>query len=361
MLAAATAWDDLAVELHYLASAYRSIVTGLINGPWHGPAALAAAAAAAPYVAWMSSTAQQAEQAAAQARTAVSAYEAAVTMTVPPPVIAANRAVLAELVATNFFGQNSPAIAATEAQYGEMWCQDAAAMYTYAGSSASASTLTPFISPPQLTDPAGLARQASAVMTAAKAAAIQHLPLNSLVSSVPALLQRLATPNPDTKAMVQELMLLLPDYLMVAATPLYALSSVLAMAQTMQGMTGAAAQAALAATAGEAASWAGNAAKTGAELVSSTALANMGKASALGPLSIPQGWTSVIPGTGLNMATGPLGGGVNATETLSPSLLSGVPPRTVSGSVPPNTAPPRYGVVPTVMAQPPAGGYGPAF
>ena len=53
-------------------------------------------------------------------------------MTVPPPVIAANRAQLMALIATNFFGQNTPAIAATEAHYSEMWVQDATAMYGYA-------------------------------------------------------------------------------------------------------------------------------------------------------------------------------------------------------------------------------------
>ena len=46
-------------------------------------------------------------------------------MTVPPPVIAANRVLLLNLIATNFFGQNTPAIAVTEAQYMEMWAQDA--------------------------------------------------------------------------------------------------------------------------------------------------------------------------------------------------------------------------------------------
>jgi PPE-repeat protein len=68
--------------------------------------------------------------------------------TVPPPVIAANRALLAALVATNIVGQNTPAIATTEAQYAEMWAQDASAMYGYAGSSAAATQLTPFTSPP---------------------------------------------------------------------------------------------------------------------------------------------------------------------------------------------------------------------
>ena len=51
----------------------------------------------------------------------------------PPPVIEANRTLLMTLIATNILGQNTPAIAATEAHYMEMWAQDAAAMYGYAG------------------------------------------------------------------------------------------------------------------------------------------------------------------------------------------------------------------------------------
>ena len=53
------------------------------------------------------------------------------------------------LIATNVLGQNTPAIAATEAQYGEMWAQDAAAMYGYAGNSAAATVVKPFTQPPQ--------------------------------------------------------------------------------------------------------------------------------------------------------------------------------------------------------------------
>jgi PPE-repeat protein len=50
-------------------------------------------------------------------------------MTVPPAMIAANRAQLMSLIATNILGQNTPAIAATEAHYGEMWAQDVTAMF----------------------------------------------------------------------------------------------------------------------------------------------------------------------------------------------------------------------------------------
>ncbi|WP_055350649.1 type VII secretion system ESX-5 target PPE27, partial [Mycobacterium tuberculosis] len=114
---------------------------------------------ATPYVAWLSQAAARAEQAGMQA---AAAYEAAFVMTVPPPVITANRVLVMTLIATNFFGQNSAAIAVAEAQYAEMWAQDAVAMYGYAAASASASRLIPFAAPPKTTNSAGVVAQAVA-------------------------------------------------------------------------------------------------------------------------------------------------------------------------------------------------------
>jgi PPE-repeat protein len=150
---------------------YSSVTTELTSSPWLGPASVRMMTAAAHFIAWLSAAATLAEEAGMQARAAAAAYEAAFAMTIPPPVIAENRALLMTLIATNFFGQNTPAIAATEAQYAEMWTQDAAAMYTYAGSAAAASQLTPFIEPNQTTDQAGLAQQQAAVAQAAATAA----------------------------------------------------------------------------------------------------------------------------------------------------------------------------------------------
>uniref|UniRef100_UPI003F944699 PPE family protein n=2 Tax=Mycobacterium sp. TaxID=1785 RepID=UPI003F944699 len=101
MLAAAAAWDDLAAELQSTGASYSSTIESLATGPWTGPSSIAMAAAAAPYVAWINSTAAQAEQAGTQAKLAAAAYETAFAATVPPPVIAANRALLAALIATN--------------------------------------------------------------------------------------------------------------------------------------------------------------------------------------------------------------------------------------------------------------------
>src|ERR1700743_69195 len=132
LMAAASAWDELAAELEAAAASYQTVLAQLTGTSWLGPSSARMAAATTPYVDWLAGTAGQAAQTSAQARFAAASYESAFAGTIPPAVIAANRALLAVLVATNFLGQNTPAIAATEAQYMEMWFQDGLTMDTYA-------------------------------------------------------------------------------------------------------------------------------------------------------------------------------------------------------------------------------------
>jgi PPE-repeat protein len=193
MLAAAAAWDDLAAELSSTAASYASTVSSLTGGTWQGPSSESMATAAATYVEWMNTTAAQAEETGSQAKAAVAAYEAAFAATVPPPVIEANRALLMMLIATNILGQNTPAIAATEAHYMEMWAQDAGAMYGYAGSAGSASVLTPFTEPPQTTNPAGTAQQSAAAAQAGTSGASNiGTEITQFINSLPTALQNLA-------------------------------------------------------------------------------------------------------------------------------------------------------------------------
>src|ERR1700756_1617782 len=195
MLAAASAWDTLAAELQSGASSYGSVVSALTD-EWQGPSSGMMEDAAAPYVQWLTAAAGQAEQTAGQARAAASAYQVALTSMVPLPEIAANRTQLAALTATNILGQNSAAIATTEAQYGEMWAQDATAMYSYAGSSAAASRVTPFTAPPSTTNPAGAASRGAAVTQASGTATgngVQSA-LSQLSSTITSTLQNLASP-----------------------------------------------------------------------------------------------------------------------------------------------------------------------
>ena len=190
MLAAAAAWDSLAADLQSVAASYGSTIQSLAAGPWTGPSSVTMAAAAMPYVAWINATSAQAEEAGTQAKLAAGAYETAFAATVPPPVIAANRALLAALVATNILGQNTPAIMATEAHYMEMWAQDSAAMYAYAGSSLSASQLTSFTEPPQTTNAGGTAAQSASV---AQASTQSGLNTSSTLSGLQGVVQNFLT------------------------------------------------------------------------------------------------------------------------------------------------------------------------
>ncbi len=173
LLAASEAWDGLAAELNFAANGYGAALEELTSNSWVGPTSVAMMSAATPYIDWLTSTGAQAEETANHARAAVAAYEAAFAMTVPPPAIAANRALLAALVATNFLGQNTPAIMMTEALYAEMWAQDAAAMYGYAGASQVVLQVTPFVEPPQTTSDDGTSSQGNAVANAAATPASQ--------------------------------------------------------------------------------------------------------------------------------------------------------------------------------------------
>jgi PPE-repeat protein len=195
MLAAAAAWNGLAAESRAVASSYGTVISQLIDGPWLGPSSTAMAAAAMPYVAWLSATAGQAELTGAQAQAAVGAYQAAFAMTVPPPLIAENRAQLMMLVQTNLLGQNTAAIAANQAQYSEMWAQDATAMYGYAANSAAITAgVTPLTPPPETTNLAGLAAQGvNGAGTSANGGA--QSALSKLVSTVPNTLQSLTSPG----------------------------------------------------------------------------------------------------------------------------------------------------------------------
>jgi PPE-repeat protein len=307
MLAAAAAWDGLATQLHLTAASYSSEISGLA-AEWQGPSSAAMAAAAAPYVGWMSTTATQAEQTAAQARVAVVAYETAFAATVPPPVIAANRALLMSLIATNFLGQNTPAITATEAHYAEMWAQDATAMFAYAGSSATASGVTPFTQPPQTTNPAAAGGQAAAVAHAVGSAAGGHAQTlmstaPQLISAVPQSLQSLASPVSvaDPPSLVSLLGSLTgpfsPFQLVGPGLTGYLFSSEPTGLASVGGSVAELSQKVSALPAAGSGELLQGGLGSGTRVVGSTAglSADIGRASLVGRLSVPHSWASAAP------------------------------------------------------------------
>ena len=321
ILAAAAGWDQLAGELYSAAASYSSVISGLTGGSWKGPASASMAAAAATYVAWMGAAATQAEQAATQARAAASAFESAFAATVPPPLIAANRAQLAMLVATNFLGINTSAIMATEVHYAEMWAQDAAAMYGYAGSSAAAATLTPFTAPQQNTNPTGLAAQSAAVTNSAGTQA--GTSVETIVGQILGDINKAL--EPDTVNSGISAFATVPSIILAAAT--YLSNATSNSAATVTDLT-AAALTDVSAGLSKVGSTLGS---VGVAQAGGAASAAIGRATSVGGLSVPQTWgtlTSAIR----NAPTALPVGSVSATGDLAtmPPPVMACGPRTMT-------------------------------
>lgn len=143
MLAASAAWDGLASELSSAAQSFSSITAGLAGQAWQGPSSAAMMATAARYTNVLSSASAQAQTAAAQAQAVAGEFEAALSAVVHPELVLSNRNQLVQLVVSNLFGQNAPAIAATEAEYEAMWAKDVAAMVGYHGGVSAAAAQLP--------------------------------------------------------------------------------------------------------------------------------------------------------------------------------------------------------------------------
>jgi PPE-repeat protein len=334
------------------------------------------AAAATPYVSWISATAGQAAETGAQAKAAVAAYEAAFAMTVPPPVIAANRALLMMLIATNFFGQNTPAIMATEAHYMEMWAQDAAAMYGYQAAAQVASTFAPFTPPMPTTTGGGVALQAGAVAQAVGTGA------GTSAQTVAPLTSTMSMPLAATTSAP-----------LTASTTSSGTSSVTALTGLTTSSTALTSGASVASGAGSSASLGasgasmlgsassvmrsvtpaigmfGNFQPVASALGSSSGAfasptlsnlavsAGLGRATSVGVLSVPQSWASAAPAFNPVAASLPATSASAATPAVSaanPGGMLGAPWAPLAGRAgsTPVASTPRFDVRPTVVQRP---------
>jgi PPE-repeat protein len=80
---------------------------------------------------WMTTAGAFAQKSAGTIGAGINAYGSAVAATIPVPTVVANRVRETTLQATNIIGQNSPAIAESNFEYGEFWAQNAGAMMGY--------------------------------------------------------------------------------------------------------------------------------------------------------------------------------------------------------------------------------------
>jgi PPE-repeat protein len=379
LLAAAAAWNALAAEMRSAATNYDAVITSLVSEGWLGPASQKMAAAIAPYLEWLNTTAVQAEQVGAQANAAAAAYEAAFAATVPPPVVAANRTLQANLVASNIFGQNTGAIAATEAQYGEMWAQDASAMTSYTTASRAASEMTTFSAPQSVTTTGATALQSNAVLGAtnnavAAPAATQATSIldwlglapnsNTSTTGLAGVLNFLSNSNPNlTGAFLNNnswsgiLNGFTTNGIMNPTTfvdSMRTVNSLSAVGDTTSGLED------LAAGLGNAGSLASAVSVPGA-----AATAGVGQASLVGALSVPQAWSATGGTISTVAATTQVGAGAyHSFGAATPMVMEeagavgmpGLPLAGIPGPHQDEFADPIYGFRPRVIGRPPAAG-----
>ncbi|MEB3062082.1 PPE family protein [[Mycobacterium] zoologicum] len=331
LLAAAAGWDRLAAALTSAAGSYRSVTTTLTDGPWQGGSAVAMSAAAQPFSAWLDATAALAAVTAGQARVAAAAYEAAFAATVPPPVIAANRAALSSLTSGNILGQNNAAIAANQADYEQMWAQDVVAMQTYAAGSAAATPDSGALSAaPQTTNPAGAGAQAGAVAQSAATgtAADANTLLEFLTSPLVQGFEQFTGEMRPFMSFMQSLGLnsvgtefgsmLLPtagatlaNYVWTALNPW-----AVGLTSSVSGTASPAATLAGTAVAEGSAGWAARGAEVSASL---------GRAASAGGLSVPQAWSAVPQGIRQVAAALPMAG-IGGLPEATMGSIGAIPP-----------------------------------
>jgi PPE-repeat protein len=299
---AGAAWQALAAMLGSSSAAMSAVVAELTGGSWLGPSSMAMAAAAAPFAVWLAAHAAQAEETALMAIHAATVFETARVSHVQPAIIAENRAELATLVATNFLGQNTPAIGANEALYSEYWAQDAAAMYGYAADGAGITGVlagSPFLPPGATADPAGLAGQAAAGTASSGQSAVGGA-MGSMASAPTGM------GAAGGMGSMSQMMGMVPQALQSLTSPLQSLMSPLSsfgsMLQPLMGMGSM--MGAGVAPIGALGSLGGLNSFGGGGLGSPGVMASMGRSAALpgatGPrLSVPQSWAEGVRTVGV--------------------------------------------------------------
>ena len=361
---ASSAFANLSSELSSNATSYESIISQLTGSEWQGPSSEAMAAAAQPYITWLTTTSAQLQEASTKAMASAAAYQTAYSSSVPPAAILANRTQLAQLVPKNILGQYTAAIAALEAQYGEFWAQDAAAMYGYASASSAAATLSPLNPPEQNTNPGGQGQQAAAVSSAAGQNG-SSAALNNSLGGLQNAASAAASPAADTGTSILSALNSLFGAPIVGNT-IYNIGVTLAWNTAMMTATlpllghflaGApfgvtiSDTTPLGAGLGFGTTLAG--ASSGVGGVGGAALAGMGSASSVGGLSVPAAWSAAAPaaaGVGdVTLAGSATPAAAAGTAGVGGGGMNGVMPGMAAAGGKSGMGGPRYGGKPKFM------------
>lgn len=358
MMAAATAYANLAAEVSTTATQWESIVSFLTTEMWTGGGSAAAAAAAQPIIDWLNQTAAALEQASAQATASAAAYETVFASVVPPSVVYANIAETNALIAANVaaLGTLTPQINALEAEYAAFAVTDQTAVGVYQAAATAAAVLTPVTPLASTTDPA-------AAFTAGPLSALSDVSNGPIATTAS---QLLSGPSFQSTSFLQSIDGLLGTPSFEDAfngavnTTAWFIGNTIPTAVSL-GHTLAGAAVPVAAVGDvTAADGAGVIEGTVVRAVTPAAgmgfggamTGSLGQATTVGSLSVPATWESAAPATAsLASSTAPVEGSGWTAPVEEPAMMGapGMPGMVAGAKGAGGFAGPRYGVKPIVM------------
>ncbi len=157
LMAAGAAHQSLADMLlaEMIAMGFNTSSTAAVS--WQGPGGQMMSMSAGEFITILEAASLWIQTASQQALEVVSAHQAAVQAMIPSEVAITNRVTQGGLVATNWFGQNTPGINALDAQYAGFWINNAGQRSVYGSVASMALGLlsTPAPLSPSAPNPAG--------------------------------------------------------------------------------------------------------------------------------------------------------------------------------------------------------------
>lgn len=170
-LAASAVWTSFAEIVATATASLMGEIATMTGSTLTGMTSVSMLTSSVPFFGWLAHMEATALMHSVACATVAESWGTCTAGIIPLPVVNQNRITEASLVASNIFGQNSPAIAELDREYGQFWAQDGASMMSY-DSAVTVATMPKFVSPPPpLANLAGGASQLAdnAAQTAAQA------------------------------------------------------------------------------------------------------------------------------------------------------------------------------------------------
>ncbi|HME48072.1 PPE domain-containing protein [Mycobacterium sp.] len=162
----------------HLEQAQQMVATTMAtNSSWIGAGDMAMNETSLPMAAYIDVVGAHAQTAAQTINAAGQAHSGAVASSIPYPTVIANRVRETALESTNVIGQNSPAIAEANFEYGEYWAQNAGAMMGYLSAAVPLiqALSVPLAPSPLGANPAGMAAEVASLAVTGTEAGVQGM------------------------------------------------------------------------------------------------------------------------------------------------------------------------------------------